>query len=50
MVSEETHVPKIVSSDPSTIYLKDIFTYICCKNCYDVCLQRPKINNKRGRG
>ena len=23
------------------------FTYICCKNCNDVCLKRPKINNKR---
>ena len=26
------------------------FTYICCKNCYDVCLKRTKINDKRGRG
>ena len=26
------------------------FTYICCKNCNDVCLKRPKINDKRGRG
>ena len=25
------------------------FTYNCCKN-YDVCLKRPKINDKRGRG
>ena len=23
-----------------------IFTYICCKNCNDVCLKRPKINEK----
>ena len=22
------------------------FTYICCKNCNDVCLKRPKINKK----
>ena len=28
----------------------DIFTYICCINCNDVCLKRAKINNKRGRG
>ena len=21
-------------------------TYICCKNCNDVCLERPKINEK----
>ena len=25
-------------------------TYICCQNCNDVCLKRPKINDKRGRG
>ena len=24
------------------------FTYICYKNCNDVCLNRPKINDKRG--
>ena len=23
------------------------FTLICCKNCIDVCLKRPKINEKR---
>ena len=22
------------------------FTFICCKNCNDVCLKRPKINKK----
>ena len=26
------------------------FTFICLKNCNDVCLKRLKINNKRGRG
>ena len=26
---------------------KDFFTYNCCKNCNDVCLKRPKINEKR---
>ena len=25
-------------------------THICCKNCNDVFLKRPKINDKRGRG
>ena len=25
------------------------FTYNCCKNCNDVCLKRPKINDKTGR-
>ena len=24
------------------------FTNICCKNWYDVCLKRPKINDKTG--
>ena len=43
---EETHVPKVIGSNPSTLY----FHYICCKNCNDVCLKRPKINDKRGRG
>ena len=26
------------------------FTLICYKNCYDVCLKRPKKNDKRGQG
>ena len=26
------------------------FTYNCFKNCNDVCLKRPQINNKRGWG
>ena len=26
------------------------FTLICCKICNDICLKRPKINYKRGRG
>ena len=25
------------------------FTFICCKNCCDFCLKKPKINNKRGQ-
>ena len=25
------------------------FTYICCKNCNDVCLKRPQINEKEAR-
>ena len=29
---------------------RHFLSYICCKNCNDVCLKRPKINNKRGRG
>ena len=28
----------------------DISSHISCKNCNDVCLKRPKINFKRGRG
>ena len=26
------------------------YTYFCCKNFNHVCLKRPKINDKRGRG
>ena len=29
---------------------RHFFTYICCKNCNEVCLKRLKINDKRGRG
>ena len=43
---EETHIPKVVGSNPSTVYWIDIFfKYICCKNC-NVCLKRQKINEK----
>ena len=30
--------------NPVTVWT--FFTYICCKNCNDVCLKRPKINEK----
>ena len=39
---EETHVPKVVGLNPSTVYRVDIFTFICCKSCNDVCLKRRK--------
>ena len=41
---EETHVPKVVGSNPGTVYWMDMtfFTFICCKNCNDVCLKRRK--------
>ena len=44
---EETHIPKVVGSNPSAGYWMDMtfFTLICCKNCI-VCLKRPKINKK----
>ena len=39
-------MPKVVSSNPCTIYWMDIFHItICCKNC-NVCLKRTKINEK----
>ena len=39
---------KVVGSNPGTIHILDghYFTYICCKNCNDVCLKRPNINEK----
>ena len=47
VVWEETHVPKVVSSNPSAVYWMDMtfFTLICCKICI-VCLKRLKINEK----
>ena len=46
---EETHVPKVVGLNPSTVYRVDIFTFICCKSCNDVCLKRQKKTKKRPR-
>ena len=45
---EEAHVPKVMGLNPSAIYCMDMtfFTLIWCKNCNDVCLKRPKINEK----
>ena len=45
---EETRVLKVVGSNPSTIFLMDIFTHISCKNC-NVCL-KAQNKLKRGRG
>jgi len=46
MLREETHVQKVMGSNPSTGILDGhFFTYICFKNC-NVCLKRPKINEK----
>ena len=45
-VWEEAHVLKVVGSNPSTLYWMDIFSLICCKNCIQVCLKRPTINEK----
>ena len=46
--NEEAHVPKVVGSNPGTVHWMDMtfFTLICCKNCNDICLKRPKINKK----
>ena len=46
---EETHIPKVVGSNPGTVHWMDIFTYICCKNCF-VCLKRLKIKTKKRPG
>ena len=47
----ETHVPKVVGSNPGTVYWVDIFhIYLLLKNCDDVCYKKPKINDTRGRG
>ena len=46
VVMRDDSFREVVGSNPVTIYLMDIFTLICCKNCYDVCLKRPKLNEK----
>ena len=47
---EETHVPKVVGSNPSTGYwmAMTFFTLICCKNCI-VCMKKTENKRKRGR-
>ena len=37
-----------MASSPGAIYWMELtfFTLICCKNCIDVCLNRPKMNVK----
>ena len=39
----------VMGSKPGTVnwMVLAFFTLICCKNCIDVCLKRPKINKKR---
>ena len=37
--------PPVRISAPYTGWI--FFTYICYQNCNDVCLKRPKINEKR---
>ena len=43
---------KVAGSNPGTVYWMHIFQHIPirCEKCNNVCLKRPKINNKRGRG
>ena len=45
---EEAHILKVVGSNPGAVYWMDIklFHIVCCKNCNDVCLKRPKITEK----
>ena len=45
---EMTHDQKVVGSNPRTVNWMELtfFTLIYCKNCIEVCLKRPKINEK----
>ena len=45
VVMEDTHVQEVMSLNPRWTFFHIYF----CKNC-NVCLKRPKINDKRGRG
>ena len=46
---EKTHVPKVVGSNPSTVYWMDIFSHLFVVKICNVCLKRLKINEKRLR-
>ena len=50
MGGEETHVPKVVGSNPGAGYWMDMtfFTLIYCGNCI-VCLRKTENKQKRGR-
>ena len=45
---EETHVLKVVSSNPITIYWMQFFTLIFCKICY-ICLKKTENKRKRSQ-
>ena len=46
MVMERDPRPRVVGSNLGTVYWMDIFSHIfVVKNC-NVCLKRPKINEK----
>ena len=48
---EETHVPKLVGSNPGRVYWMDILSHIlCCKNSNDFGLKKPEINKKEAAG
>ena len=42
-----THVPKVVGSNPGTVYWMDIFSHLFVVKICNVCLKRPKINENR---
>ena len=43
---EETHVPKVIGSNPGNVYWMEIFSHIFVVKICNVCLKRPKINKK----
>ena len=43
---EETLVPKVMGSNPGTVYWMEIFSHIFVVKICNVCLKRPKINEK----
>ena len=46
MVWEDTHIPKVVGFNHGTVYWMDIFSHIFVVKDCNVCLKRPKINEK----
>ena len=47
MVMGRDSCPKVVGSNPGTVYWMDIFSHIFVVKICNVCLKRPKINKKR---
>ena len=46
---QQTHVVKVMSSNPNTIYWMKFLTLICFQIC-NVCLEKTENKRKRGRG
>ena len=46
VMGRDSHLKGRGFESPNRILDGHFFTYVCCKNCYYVCLKRLKINEK----